>query len=271
VAKFDATLGTLLAATFLGGSNARIHESAGVVAVDSLGNVYVAGVTASSDFPGVDSRSADLTFSVVEGFVVRLNGELSVIQGSTFAGGSGSDSPTAMALDNTEQVYVAGATQSDDFPEAPDGPVPMVPLDRFQGFVARLRPDLAREVPLPACQRQLVNGRVDLTVTQTSKPELTPGEFGFRITARLTNLGTVSILQPLTVNVVTLTNGNTLFSATEGGDQVGSKQAISAGDDDALTPGESMTMNIDVRLNNRDPFQLFVDVEGCLVAPESSQ
>jgi hypothetical protein len=84
------------------------------------------------------------------------------------------------------------------------------------------------------------------------------------------NLGTVSIFQPLTVNVVTLTNGNTLLSATQGGEQAGSKQAISVGDDDALTPGESVTVSIDVGLNNRDPFQLFVDVEGCVVAPESS-
>ncbi len=271
VAKFDATLGTLLAATFLGGSGG--NERAEALAVDSVGSVYVAGWTASSDFPGVGPRSADLTFSGdFEGFVVRLDAELSVLQGSTFAGGSGQDSAAAMALDDTGHVYVAGSTLSADFPEASDGPV-RVPLNSLTGFVARLPPDLAREIPLPACQRQLVNDRVDLIVTETSGPTLHPGAPAgrFTITARLTNLDTVSILQPVTVNVVTLTNGNTLLSATEGGEHAGSKQAISVGDDNALTPGESMTVNIDVGLNNRDPFQLFVDVEGCLVAPESLQ
>jgi hypothetical protein len=278
VAKFDATAGTLLAATFLGGSSAY-WDQAEALAVDSLGSVYVGGITASSDFPGVGRYSADLTFSdldpfcCLEGFVVRLNGELSVIQGSTFAGGSRGDSVFAMALGNTGHLYVAGWTLSADFPEAPDGPVPVVPLDGAQGFVARLPPDLTRAIPLPACGRQLVNDRIDLIVTETSGPTPRVGTPAglFRITARLVNLDTVSIFQPLTVNVVTLTNGNILLSATEGGEQAGSKQAISAGDDDALTPGESMTMNLDVGLTNRDPFQLFVDVEGCVVAPESSQ
>jgi len=113
---------------------------------------------------------------------------------------------------------------------------------------------LARDVPLPACQRQVVNDRIVWTVTETSGPTFHPGvPTGlFRITARLTNHGTVNILQPVTLNVVTLTNGNTLHGATEGGEHAGSKQAINVGDDDALTPGEWMTVNLDVRLNTRE-------------------
>ena len=43
------------------------------LALDSIGNVYVAGGTDSSDFPGVGPGSADSTFAGCEGFVAKLN------------------------------------------------------------------------------------------------------------------------------------------------------------------------------------------------------
>lgn len=266
VAKLDGELGVLLAATFLGGSHG--YERSSALAVDSAGNVFVAGSTASSDFPSIGPHSADVTFAVsFEGFVAKLNGELAVIQGSSFVGGSETDDVTAIALDSMGRVYVAGGTSSDDFPGAADGPGP-VPLDHQTGFVARLDPNLSRDVPLPACDRQIVNNMVNLVVTQTSGPTLHLGApaGSFRITASLSNVGNTSILQPVTLNVITLTNGNQLLSATEGGSEVGSRQAFSVGDDDALTPGESVTMNIDVGLTDRNPFQIFVDVEGCVLS-----
>ena len=50
MAKLNSDLSSILAATFLGGSDS--DDAASALALDSTGNVYVAGFTSSSDFPG---------------------------------------------------------------------------------------------------------------------------------------------------------------------------------------------------------------------------
>src|SRR5207249_2295898 len=113
VAKLDGGLSKLLAATFLGGSGGG---EASALALDSAGNVYVAGLTESPDFPGIGPDSADHTFAGEEAFVAKLDGDLSELLAATFLGGSDSDFAHAVALDSAGNVYVAGQTGSRDFP-----------------------------------------------------------------------------------------------------------------------------------------------------------
>src|SRR5262249_6410634 len=65
VGEYDKTkelvIDPILAATFLGGSG-NVSEQAFAIALDSMGNVYVAGSTDSADFPGIGAGSADSTF-----------------------------------------------------------------------------------------------------------------------------------------------------------------------------------------------------------------
>ncbi len=117
------------------------------------------------------------------------------------------------------------------------------------------------------CEQQIVNDLVTFVVTQTSfDPTPSPGAPAgrFTITARLTNASTKEIFQPLKVNVVTLSNGNRLVSATEGNGGPGSKQAIDAGADDTLTTNESVLVQLVIGLAERRPFDFFVNVEGCV-------
>lgn len=104
----------LIWSTFLGGS---VDEAATSIAVDSSGCAYVSGWTQSSGFP-TTSGVYDSTFNGFDDiFVAKLNAGGTALVYSTFIGGAtGSDASYAMALDSSGCVYVAGGTNSSDYP-----------------------------------------------------------------------------------------------------------------------------------------------------------
>lgn len=100
--------------TYLGGKSV---DMASGVAVDSTGRAYVAGYTASVNFP--TSSPTQSTFGgVYDGFVTRLNASGAVSLYSTYLGGSGSDTPAAIALNAAGDAIVVGTTTSTQFPTA---------------------------------------------------------------------------------------------------------------------------------------------------------
>jgi hypothetical protein len=111
VTKLSADGSTLVFSTYLGGD--RLDPVRGV-AVDAEGNVYLAGETASTDFPLV--APIDDTIAEQEGFVTKLAPSGSAILFSTFLGGSADDGAADLALDGAGDVYVVGRTSSADFP-----------------------------------------------------------------------------------------------------------------------------------------------------------
>ena len=119
IARMDSGLTTLFASTFMGGSKL---DGVNDIALDSNGNVFVAGHTESPDFSvtnGVfdaffDGSFTSDTFS--DGFVSKFNGDLTVLLASTFLGGSYYDSAVAIAIDSSGNIYVSGKTSSTDFP-----------------------------------------------------------------------------------------------------------------------------------------------------------
>jgi hypothetical protein len=105
--------------TFLGGSSTDIIRA---MTVDPAGNVYIAGYTSSEDFPvTVDAYQSGLR-SGIDMFLVKLDFRkplLDALVYGTFAGGSALDSAQAIALDAAGGVWVAGYTDSPDFPITP--------------------------------------------------------------------------------------------------------------------------------------------------------
>ena len=115
--------GRLVYSTYLGGTGDA--DSGRGIAADSSGNVYLTGGTDSLDFPvasPLQSAAGGGTCGVAtfrnpcaDAFVAKLNmvGELVY---STYLGGGGGDYGRAIAIDTAGNAYVAGITESSDFP-----------------------------------------------------------------------------------------------------------------------------------------------------------
>jgi uncharacterized repeat protein (TIGR01451 family) len=122
VTKLNSTGTALIYSTYLGGINDDIGYG---IAVDSAGNAYVAGYTTSDDFPttagvlrsfcgelmvnGKPTGTCNIQH-VPDAFVTKLNATGSAIDYSTFIGGTGFDSASAIAVDAAGEAYVVGQT-----------------------------------------------------------------------------------------------------------------------------------------------------------------
>lgn len=102
--------GTLLWATFLGGSSADFAYGVGT---DGGGNVYVCGTAASADFPtsGPFQRPPG---GERDGFVSKFSAGGALLW-STLLGGSMWDAAQGIAVGDAGDVYVTGWTNSADF------------------------------------------------------------------------------------------------------------------------------------------------------------
>ncbi|MGI8784554.1 MAG: SBBP repeat-containing protein [Acidobacteriota bacterium] len=110
-----APSGSLSYSTYLGGSGLDVGLA---VAVDSAGNAYLTGTTYSTDFPTRNALQTGLAgrTGAADAFVVKVNPSGSALHYSTYLGGSGSDTGSAIAVDALGNVYTAGYTESRDFP-----------------------------------------------------------------------------------------------------------------------------------------------------------
>lgn len=114
VAELNTSGSALLFSTYLGGSSSDI---ANALAIDAFQNVYIAGATASVDFP-VSSAAYQAVHAggVYDAFAAKLNLTSAAVVFSTLLGGSAIDQATALAIDNAGDLWLAGSTASMNFP-----------------------------------------------------------------------------------------------------------------------------------------------------------
>lgn len=113
VAKLNPAGNELVYSTYLGG---RDGDAVAGIAVDRLGNAYIAGMTASQDFPAVGPLQKSYGGGDADAFVAKLSATGRTLLYSTSLGGGGTDGATGIAVDGAGNAYVVGYTTSTDFP-----------------------------------------------------------------------------------------------------------------------------------------------------------
>ena len=119
VTKLNATATELVYSTYLGGSTG---DQGNGIAVDATGDAYVTGLTFSTDFPVTPGAFQTSNKGAANGgnaFITELNPTGTALVYSTYLGGSLGGSANAIALNAAGDAYVAGQTNSTDFPVTP--------------------------------------------------------------------------------------------------------------------------------------------------------
>ncbi len=121
-------------------------DEALAVATDAQGNIYLAGATDSADFP-VSENAAQPSLGSGglpgDAFVTKLSPDGRTVLYSTYLGGRDRDVARAIAVDAQGSVFVAGSTDSRQFPTS-SGAYRTFNSSRLtfsDGFVTKLSPD----------------------------------------------------------------------------------------------------------------------------------
>jgi len=145
VTKLNSTGTALVYSTYLGGVSSLTtpcEACATAVTVDSLGDAYVCGLTAESNFP-VTPGAYQTTFlgptNGHDAFLTELNPAGSAPVFSTYLGGNGDSGSTGIGLDQSGNIWLKGNTKSKVFPVTP-GAVQTTLGGAFDAFISEINP-----------------------------------------------------------------------------------------------------------------------------------
>jgi beta-propeller repeat-containing protein/flagellar hook capping protein FlgD len=114
VTRLNATASAYVYSTYIPGSG---YDEPWTVAVDGNGNAYVAGRTASPDFPttsgGYQRSKGGGTW---DGFVVKISPDARSLTYGTYLGGGGDDYVYGLRVNTAGEACLAGYTMSTNFP-----------------------------------------------------------------------------------------------------------------------------------------------------------
>jgi len=128
VSKLNATGNTLLASTYIGGTDndgLNISPSLnynyaddfrGEIVVDGSNNVFVASSTMSNDFPVSGGAFQPALSGMQDGCVFKLSSNLNSLLWSSYIGGTNDDAAYSLQFSKTGEVLVTGGTESPNFP-----------------------------------------------------------------------------------------------------------------------------------------------------------
>jgi uncharacterized protein (TIGR03437 family) len=147
VTKVNADGSAMVYTTHFGGTSIDLGLG---LAIDGSGNLYVAGLSLSDDFPTTPGAVQPRLLTPPGGrsdpascFVAKLSADGSRLEYATFLGGLTLDACTGIAVDSAGNAYVSGVTDSRDFPVTQDA-AQISFGGAADGFVAKLNNNATR-------------------------------------------------------------------------------------------------------------------------------
>ena len=115
------------------------QETGRGIAIDRLGNAYISGITGSANMPVSFNGAQRAPMLLPDAFAAKIDSSGSSLLYGTYIGGDAEDQANAIAVDAAGNAYVAGQTNSANFPLFNDGPLGADgPKGGFDGFVTRV-------------------------------------------------------------------------------------------------------------------------------------
>ncbi|HEX5552055.1 MAG TPA: PKD domain-containing protein, partial [Chitinophagaceae bacterium] len=110
------------------------------VNIDGAGNIVLVGSTQSTDFPATGFQK---TFGggTQDGMVLKATANLSGVVWSSYLGGKGNDAAYVVNFSKNGDLYVAGGTESTDFPGSHAGVIQPASAGKVDGFIAEIKDD----------------------------------------------------------------------------------------------------------------------------------
>jgi len=152
VMKFNSSGSGLLFSTWVSGT--KPGDEFYALAIAPNDHAVVVGSTFHSDFPTSQTAYQRTAKGSNEAFVAKLSSDGSSLLASTLLGGLSNEQATGVAVDSELNVYIAGTTDSADFPTTAGayrrtidstncGDYPGVQQQCLDTFVAKLPPDFS--------------------------------------------------------------------------------------------------------------------------------
>jgi gliding motility-associated-like protein len=113
VSKLNSSASKLIASTFLGGNS---PDDAIFMTIDIDENIYLTGITYSINYPVTPDAINKSYSGAGDAFITKLNPDLSLLIYSSYLGGKSLDQGLYITTDSNRDVYIAGYTESADFP-----------------------------------------------------------------------------------------------------------------------------------------------------------
>ena len=112
-------------------------DARGEIMNDGADNCYIASCSQSSDFPTTAGAFQTTKGTQQDGVICKMNSDLSALTWSSYLGGTGNDACFSVKVNNAGEIYLAGGTESADFPTSASAVQPVY-AGAIDGYIFKL-------------------------------------------------------------------------------------------------------------------------------------